>query len=195
MALADIITKIESDAAEEAARIVGAAEERAAAIRDAAERQAAEYREATLAAAERDARREASRLVVTARLEARDVGLAERHKLVREALETAAERLAALPDDQYLAFVAARVARAVRGGDTLRLGSADAARLAGLADAVATLAPGVSVAASPEPAPFERGVLIEGSRVRADLSLAAIVEESSDELELVIASTLFTEGA
>ena len=56
-------------------------------------------------------------------------------------------------------------------------------------------APGLALQVSTEPAPFERGVLVEGDRVRTDLSLTAIVEERRDELELVAAEVLFGEGA
>lgn len=194
MALADIISKIESDAAEEAATIVRAAEQRAGEIRVAAEAQAAEYRETTLAGVVHDARREASRVAVAAKLEARDAGLAAKRALVEEALEATADGLAKLPADRYAAFLASRIASAARGGEMLRFGSADEDVAGEVMAALERVAPGLAVAVASEPAPFERGVLLEGDRVRADLSLRAIVDERRDELELAVSEALFGKG-
>lgn len=189
MALADIVKRIEGDAQSEAAGIIAAAEERAAAIIAAAEAKAAESRDASMADARLAADREASRVVVTAKLTARDATLTARRKVVDEALEATAERLASLPDAEYARFLAARISATARGGETVRLGSADLARKDAVARELASLESGIVIA--DEPAPFERGALVEGSRVRADLSLSAIVDERRDDLELAVASVLF----
>lgn len=195
MALADIITKLEADALEEAARIIEAAEQRAAVIQADAERAVEEHRAATLGAADADARREAARIVVSARIEARDGVLVQRRQLIDEVLEAAADRLASAPDRDYATFLARRISHAARGGETLLLGSADSRRSEAVAEALRMIAPGLQLIVATDPAPFERGALIEGDRVRADLSLEAIVEESREELELVVASVLFAEEA
>ena len=61
--------------------------------------------------------------------------------------------------------------------------------------ALLMIAPGLALGLSDDPAPFERGALIEGARVRADLSLDTIIGERREELELAVASVLFGEGA
>ena len=195
MALADIITKIRADADDEAGRILAAAQTRAAEIVERAEQRAGEQRAATLAEADTDARREADRIVVSARLAARDEALARRRELVDTALQRAAETLAALSDIEYAAFLSRRIASVARGGETVRFGSADLARAETVLEALRMNTPGLTLAVADEPAPFERGALVEGSRVRADLSLTAIVEERRDELELAVAEVLFGEGA
>lgn len=193
MALADIIQKIESDAREEADGIVAVAQERATAFRADAGRRADTYRSEALADAEIRARREADRVVVTARLAARDRALAQRRELVDEALMSAADALAAASDAEYADFLAARIASVARGGETLRMGSADTGRVAAVLAALGKVAPSLAVTVADEPASFERGALVEGKRVRADLSLASIVNEHRDELELIVASALFDE--
>ncbi|HSK48513.1 MAG TPA: V-type ATP synthase subunit E [Coriobacteriia bacterium] len=195
MALADIISRIESDAEVEAARITEAAQKRAAEIVAEAQRRAEAHHDSSLAEADTAAHREADRIVVSARLKARDEALVQRRALVDVALTQTADALAAAPADEYARFLAERVARVARGGETLRFGSADSARADAVVDALRVVAPGLSLTVSSEPAPFARGALVEGSRVRADLSLNAIVEERRDELELVIASVLFAEEA
>lgn len=194
MALADIVAKIEADAAAEAARIIEAAEQRAELLRANARAQAAEHTESVVALARRDAERQAGTTVVGAKLQARDRGLAERGKLVDEAIAQLRLALVALPDDRYGAFLAARIAEAARGGETLLLGSADIGRMDSIAAAVDIAAPGLDLVIAETPAPFERGALLEGSRVRADLSLEAIVDDQRDRLEAVASEALFGEA-
>lgn len=189
MALADIVKRIRDDATAEAKAIVHAAEVRAAAMIAAAEANAATYRDTASSDASSTADREASRVVVSAKLTARDESLARRRQVIDEALAATAERLASLPADEYARFLAARIAEAARGGETVRLGADDLARRDAIVEALAEVEPGITIA--DEPAPFSRGALVEGQRVRADLSLSAIVEENRADLELTIAGVLF----
>lgn len=195
MALSDIIAKIESDAAAEAARIVSTAEKRAEGIRAAAREKADAYTAEVLAAAKTVAKRESDTVVVNARLRGRDDLVAARRQLVEEALAGAAEAIASLPDDRYAAFLAARIASMARGGETLSFGKLDAAREKAVRAELSRVAPELDLAASAEAAPFDRGALLTGDRVRADLSLQALVEARRDELEMAVAAVLFGEGA
>lgn len=195
MALADIIVRIESDADAEAAAIISAAETRAAetlaAAREKADALAAQVR----TAAEASAGREAATVVVNARLHARDEAVSAHRALVEEALAAAADGIAALPDERYAAFLAGRIAREARGGETLSFGRLDAGRAAATVAQLKALAPQLNLQVSDGCAPFDRGALLVGDRVRADLSLPALVGERRDELELVVAAVLFREGA
>lgn len=195
MALADIITRVQSDAESEAAAIIDRAQARADAARAEATAKAKAFHEEAIATARRDGEREAARVIVSARLAGRDSGLADRRALIETVLAQTALALTTLPDADYATLLARRIASAARGGETVRLGSADSGRRESIAEALRLIEPGLVVVFSDEPAPFERGAFVEGSRVRADLSLSAIVEERRDDLELVIASTLFGEGA
>jgi vacuolar-type H+-ATPase subunit E/Vma4 len=195
VALADIISKIRSDAELEAAQLLDSAQRRADTIDAAARADADGHRKAVLARAESDARREADRIVVSARLVARDAALTQRRTLVDEVLQLTTGALAAAPDAEYATFLARRIAEVARGGEVLRFGAADLARADSIVEALRMIAPGLDLSVASDAAPFERGALIEGDRVRADLSLAAIVEERRDELELVVATALFTEEA
>ena len=195
MALADIISKITSDAEDEAARILADAREQAEAITAEAEAAAEQHRTVTLARAEADAQREADRIVVSARLAARDAALRQRGQLVDETLATAAEKIAAASPTEYASFLARRIARVAKGGETLRLGSADTALGPAIVEALRMIAPGLDLRLADEPAAFERGALVEGDRVRADLSLHALIEEYRDDLELAVAAVLFPEEA
>lgn len=189
MAITDILTRIETDAAAQAADAVGAAKAEAARILDAAEATLAAERAAALAAVEHDAGEEAATLLANARLVARDRLLAEKRAMAERVLDRACGALEAMPDAEYLEFVASGVKRAAIGGDTLMIAAADAKRLAGLEQRVSAL--GVHVTVSAEPAPIARGVLLTGDRVRVEVSPAALVADHRDRLLLEASDTLF----
>lgn len=189
MAITDIITRIETDAACEAAAITGAAEAEAARIVAQAEATVAAEREGALAAAQHDAAEEAGMLLASARLAARDDLLARKRALAERVLERAGEALVALPDDEYLALIATGVAEAAAGGETLAVAAADAKRLGGLAKRLEDR--GVRVTLAAEPAPIERGVLLAGDRMRVEISPASFVADHRDRLLLVAAGALF----
>ncbi|MBE0475576.1 MAG: hypothetical protein IBX62_00525 [Coriobacteriia bacterium] len=193
MALADILERIHSDARREAAAMVQsarhAAEER---VREAEARAAAE-KEAAVSRARAEADAEARTMLAGARLRARDRAVAERRRVVEHALSEAVRELDALPDDAYVALLAAGVARGARGGERVLIAPADAARLDGrLAEAVRA-AGGPEVTVAREPAPVERGVMLEGSRMRVEVSPAAMVRARSEELTAKAAEVLFGE--
>ena len=160
-----------------------------------AERRAAQHRAEVAATSTAAAAREADTVVVNARLAARDAEVTARRELIGETLTAAADSLAALPDQHYARYLARNIATAARGGETLRFGSADVGRASAVVSVLADIAPGLAVTVADAPAPFERGALLEGDRVRADLSLTALIAERRDELEVVVARTLFDEEA
>lgn len=194
MALQDIIERIEGDASAEAGRLLDTAGARADAIREEAEARAAAQTAETLASAGQAARREADTLVVNARLRVRDEELASRRARLDDVLVRVVAALAELPDSEYAEFLAKRIADAGRGGERLLLGAADVSRAPAIAAALARIAPELKLVVTDGAAPFDRGALLVGDRVRANLSLQAIVEERRDDLELVIARVLFGEA-
>ncbi|MRS12336.1 MAG: hypothetical protein EG823_04600 [Actinobacteria bacterium] len=189
MAITDLITRIEADATAEAADITGAAEAEVARIVGAAESTLDAERKATLAAAEYDAARDGATLLANARLAARDSLLAGKRAMAERVLARAEEALGVLPDAEYAELIAAGVARAAAGGETLAVAAADTKRLGGLAAALEKR--GVKVAISAEPAPIARGALLTGDRMRVEVSPAAMVADRRDELLLVAARELF----
>lgn len=191
MALADILSRIECDAAEEAARIERAAqakgEELIAESTANAEAEAARI----VAAATRDAQAEASTLLAAARLEARDRALAEKRSVVAEALEGVAAAIAALPAEQYARFLGGAIAAQARTGDVVALAASDLHHLEAIRETVHAVAPGLSLTWSDEPAQIDRGALVIGGRTRAEITPQAIVAERRDQLEVIVSARLF----
>lgn len=190
MALDDILERIASDAAAEAAAIVAAAEQRAEATLGEARERSAHEAARSLERARALAEAEADQMRAIARLSARDSELAARNRLVAKVLEEVEVGLAALPPDRYTAFMAARIAEAAQGGERVLVAPADRERLAGLHEAVEGLASGLRLEWGGD-ADVDHGVVLVGDRVRADLSVAAAVAAERDGLSALIAETLF----
>jgi len=181
VAIEDIVGKILADAEAEGAAIVAAAEADAAAVKAGAKARADAEAARVLARERAGATRDAETLLANARLRARDAALTARLALAEEALGKAEADLVALPDVEYARLIAAGIASAATGRETVRLGTADSARLRkhlphALADA------GAKVALGDEPADVERGVVLSGGGVRVEVSPAALIAARREEL-------------
>lgn len=188
MALEDILERIERDSREEAERILAEARASADAAVAEARRLADKEAAAVAAAAEKRAANGAATLLANARLRARDLTLTARHDLIAETLAAVEERILALPDDEYAALIAAGVRTVCRGGETVRIGAADADRLGRLLPALlADLDVGFAVADDAG----ARGVVLAGDRVSAEVTPASLVAASRERLVDVAASVLF----
>lgn len=196
MALEDIIGRIESDAGHEALEIRRAAEQEAERIladaRSAAEREHA----ATMAQARKRAATEAATLLANARLRARDATVSRRSALVEQALSRVEETLATgMPDADYVALISRELARTARAGDRVLLGAEDATRLRAALPAAMKAQGAPELDLAEEPAPFPRGVLLEGDRSTADISPRSLADARRDDLVAAAAAVLFPEGS
>lgn len=190
MALADIIRRIERDAATEATGIVKAAEDGAALLVREAIETASAGGEQALAVAERAAEEEARTRLAGARLRGRDRMLAEKRELIERVLRTAVERLSLLPDDEYAALLARGVARMARGDEHVAPGRLDADRLKDTLPA-ALAAAGSTAALGDVESSLDHGVQLEGARMRVVISPLTLVESRRGELESRANDVLF----
>jgi len=190
VALADILRRIEEDAEAEAAAILREAEEAAAAVRAQAQERARLRTEQVVARTKAEAEAAARTRLATARLAARDNALAAKRHLVERVLAEVVAHLEELPADEYAAFIARQVAQVARGGEALSIGQEDHMRLsARIAPALA--AAGAQVSVRGTTAALDRGVLIEGDRVRVEVSARALVASRKERLVEVVSRALF----
>lgn len=190
MAIDDIVRRIAEDAENEAASLLAEAEEEAAAVRAEATARAHAAAAHLLAHGSTLAEREAETIVAGARLSARDGMLAARHELDAEVLTRAEQALLALADADYAALIARGIASVARGGETVLVAEADAERLR------SNLAAALSAAGAPAlpiggTAPIERGVVLEGDRVRVEVSPASIIAARRADLFAMTDRELF----
>lgn len=189
MAIDDLITRIENDAAVEAEQLAAAAESEAAAIVSHAVATAESERAATMQRAVVAASNETATVLANARLKARDELLARKRIQAERVLERAQHALETLPDAEYLELIASAVAQRAVDGDRLAVAEADAQRLAGLKERLAAV--GVDVTVAAEAAAQGRGALLTGDRVRLEVSPASLVAEQREHLLLVASRELF----
>jgi vacuolar-type H+-ATPase subunit E/Vma4 len=195
VALQDILDRIAADAKAEADAIVAAAQADADARLATARDEAARTTARTVGSARSDAEREAATMAANARLRARDAALTARQALATDVLREVEAKLVALPDDRYAALIAAEVTGAAMGGETVRLGTADAARLRGPLEK-ALKAAGVDATIAAESAGVDRGAVLEGDRTRVEASAASLIAARHDELLAEADRLLFAgEGA
>jgi vacuolar-type H+-ATPase subunit E/Vma4 len=127
-----------------------------------------------------------------ARLSVRDEALTAKRAVIDRVLIEAEQRIVALPDEEYVALIARGVAQQAHGGDTVRIASADAGRLSGLADAVREAAGrDLGLVFSAEPAPLDHGAALTADRVSSEVSPRSIVDAKREHLVTVAAGILF----
>ena len=190
MALSDIIQRIDRDADSEASALLAAAEAQSAAQRESVTAEAEAEKVALLAKSAYQSEQDARTLVAAARLRGRDRVLAEKRVLISRALDQAVANIEALDDALYAKVLATGALKVARGGEIIRPASADAPRLAGtLQSALSAVGLAATVG---DPAPgIARGILVQGDRVRAEVSARAMVDANRSELEALVAEKLF----
>jgi len=194
MSLADIVRKIEHDAAAEAAEIVSAAEQDAERVRVESAREAEVARERVISQARLAAEEDAQMRVAAARLAGRDRLLVKKRVMIERVLLQAVEKLVALPDEEYAALIARETAKVARGSESVVLGEADSDRLKAHLPAALEKA-GCDLEVGGATSYIQRGVLLEGDRMRVEISIAALISGCQEQCETVIAQTLFDEEA
>ncbi len=198
MALTDILKRIERDGDAEAAAIVAVAEAETTCLLEEARSGADSLRAGILKQAEGRASRERETVLANARLQARDRTLAARIELATRVLRQAEEALTALPDDEYAAFLAQRIAVSVRGGERVLVAEADGERLAGklkeaVAAAIAEVEDEPALIFPDEPSGTEHGVLLAADRISVEISPSAFMNSRRGELMTLVSSILFGE--
>ncbi|MBU4555553.1 MAG: hypothetical protein KJ747_01615 [Actinobacteria bacterium] len=190
MALSDIIQRIDRDADSEASELLAAAEEQSATQRGSVTAEAEADKVALLAKSAHQSEQDARTLVAAARLRGRDRVLAEKRVLIRRALDQAVASIEALDDALYAKVLATGALKVARGGEIIRPASADAARLAGTLQS-ALSAVGLAATVGDPAVDIARGILVQGDRVRAEVSARAMVDANRSELEALVAEKLF----
>lgn len=170
-----IISRILSDAEKQAAEITADAERRADGISQAAEDAArAKYRENEARLLELGASVSSRRRTVAA-LEIKKIRLAARREVLAEAFRRAGEKLAALPQKDYLALVSGLLSACAEEGDRVVLAAA-----CPLSDADVSALPvfgekNLTLAA--RRGDFAGGVFLEGARYDKSATFETLLEQ------------------
>lgn len=192
-----ITKQIASEADAEIAAVLKDAEARAAEITAEYDRQAKVQEEEVLHAGKDNAEARVQRQERTARLEARKRILALKQEMVSAAYAKAREIILALPEEEYVAFLARQAGDAARTGqEEVILSRSDRERLGekilGAANARAAargLPSGLTL--SGETRPAAGSLLLRQGNVEVNCTLDTLLEMSRSGLDAEVAAVLF----
>ncbi len=188
-----IIAHIQADAQAQVDAILAQAEQQCAEIRDGFEKQAAERYSERIRAGVKACQDEVDSRLRIDQMEARKSMLAVKQELVAQSFDQALKALCALPEEDYVAFLAKLAARAsVTRDEEIILNSQDRAAIgAKVVEAANTRIGGGKMALSPETRDFAGGLILRRGNVEANCTAELLVELSKSELSNEIAGILF----
>ena len=189
-----LIAHIKADADAQVEAILAQAEQRAAAIRGDFDKQAEGVYAERIRAGVKSIQAEVDGAERIARMEGRKSLLAEKQALVADSFRRAQEQILALPQEQYVAFLAKLAARAsVTGDEEIVLNARDRERIgADLVQAAnALLGEKGRLTLSAQTGDFSGGLILRRGSIEANCTVELLVEMSQSELSAQVAQLLF----
>ena len=192
-----ITSRIAAEAEEAAAAVLEEAKKKAETIRTGyEERVKAEY-EARIAAGKAELEQNVQRTDRSARLDARKALLGVKQELVTEAYQTALQKILALPEEEYVAFLARQAGKAaLTGKETILLNASDkerrGAKTVEAANALVKergLVPALTL--SDEVRDMVGGLVLKSGSVEVNCSVESLLELSHNRLDAEVADILF----
>lgn len=191
-----ITARITAEADEAAAAVIAEAEKTAGEIRAAYQKKADEAYEARMNEGNTEVRLRAERVERAAKLQSRKDTLALKQSILEHAYDRAKEKLLALPQKEYTAFLAAQAGHAaVTGQETLILNSQDRSmgeeivRGANAILAKRGLPAGLTL--SDESGDFSGGLKLREGSVEVNCTVDTLLALSRNSLDAEIAAILF----
>lgn len=191
-----ITARITAEADEAAAAVIAEAEKTAGEIRAAYKKQADEAYAARMSAGETEVRQGIERAERATRLEGRKNALALKQSILERAYDRAKEKLLALPEKEYSAFLAAQAgSAAVTGHEQVVINSQDRAMGAEIVRAANAMLearglPG-GLTLSDESGDFSGGLKLREGSVEVNCTVDTLLELSRSRLDAEIAAILF----
>lgn len=196
-----ITQRIDQDAQAEIDQILGDARRQAAEILARYEAQAKRETEELLGRGEKNAAEREERLASVAQMEAKKLTLATKQEMLDKAFALALEQLASLPEDEYIALLAALAARAAATGreqlifspkDRERVGEqVVAAANEKLSQDGAAEARVGQLALSEEARPMRGGFILSDGEVEVNCAFETLVRLQRGEVSGEVAKALF----
>lgn len=190
-----ITQRIETDTQAEIDRILGDARAEANGIADRYQAQA-NNEAAELAAKNKKAAAEREeRLVSTAQMEARKVGLTAKQEMVEKAYDLALEKLCSMPDEQYVKAVADLLVQAAPNGrGAVIFAPAEKERIGEAAVRAANeRLDGGKLTLAEETRPLKGGFILSDGKVEVNCSFDTLVRLQKTETAGEVAKRLFSE--
>ena len=192
-----ISARLVADAEAEIAALNDETKARCDEIRAEYEKRAQEEYQSRMAEGVRNAETRIQRLNSAAEMEAKKAILAFKQEMVAQAFETAAERLANLPEEQYVQFLSAQAAAAAStGSEELVFNARDKAAVGGKVAAAANALleqkglPG-RLTVSDETRAISGGLIVRQGNIEVNCAVETLVQLRRSELASQVAEILF----
>lgn len=191
-----ILDRIKADGEERALTVDRETDEEILRLKEEADRETA----TEVAALDEQARRDSAKTVTLAKSAAlalrKKKALEAKSAALDEAIEEAKSRLAALPEEEYLALILTLLEKNTDGtpGEVLLAEGRPVADRSAFAKRLAAL-PGRSLTLAEKTAEIAAGVVVSYGMIRVDLSFEAVVEEKRDAIRDRLADMIFRTAA
>ena len=188
-----IIAHIRADAKSQADAVLAKAEEQAAQIRADYDKQAAQVYADKVRAGTRACQDQMDSVQRIANMEAKKTLLAVKQEMVSKSFEKAQALLTALPEEKYVAFLAALAAKAsVTGDEEIVLNARDREAVGGaVVKAANEKLGGGKLTLSDRSGEFAGGLILSRGNVEANCTAELLVELCRGEMSAEIADMLF----
>ena len=188
-----IIAHIQADAQAQADAILAQAEQQCASIREDYDKKAAELYAERIRAGVRACQDQADSRQRIEQMEARKTVLAVKQEMVEESFNKAREQILALPEEEYVAFLAKLAAKASSTGDEeLILNAADRKRVGPAIVAAANKLLGDGkLTLSKKTGDFAGGLLLHRGNIEVNCTVELLVELCRGEMAAELAAVLF----
>ena len=188
-----IIAHIRADAKSQADAVLAKAEEQAAQIRADYDKQAAQVYADKVRAGTRACQDQMDSVQRIANMEAKKTLLAVKQEMVSKSFEKAQALLTALPEEKYVAFLAALAAKAsVTGDEEIVLNARDREAVGeAVVKAANEKLGGGKLTLSDRSGEFAGGLILSRGNVEANCTAELLVELCRGEMAAEIADTLF----
>ncbi len=190
-----ILSTIEAQAKQTAGSIVSQAEQKSASIRSEGEKKAQSAYDAVLERCRRNCSFKYESSCNSIDSEMKRELLRCRIECIDKAAETALERVASLPDDEYFAVILRLAEKYMRkGSGVLYFGKKDLSRLpSGFEKSLNILAEtrGSTIEISPEPADIADGFILRYGNISENCSFRAIAEAEKNNIRDTAAAVMF----
>lgn len=192
MAVEDIITRIETEAAEEVRRILELARSEADGIAAEARKRVEAQRDKLTAAARQRADEEHNRIVTLARLEARRSVLAEKQRLIDRVFEETRKNVSGMGRDEYRFLIASFLRGTVEPGDSEVIVDTSEKRIdQAFLDGVSGEIGNCTLTMAAERRPIDGGFVLRVGRTETNCTLDTILRDARERLESAVAAKLF----
>ncbi|MDR1884829.1 MAG: V-type ATP synthase subunit E [Synergistaceae bacterium] len=191
MSLAQITEKIESDARDEAQKILGRAAEQEALIKSGAEAEARALEEASRARFDRERPEIFKRREIVARLDVSKMHLESQRRLINDVFAEGLERLKSLGRDEYESFFERLLKEAVVSGDEVMDLSRDEKFINREWLDKFNSANNTRIKISEERQDFSGGFVLNDGRIGINCSWEMLIQASQEKLETEVVHRLF----